>query len=86
MEMSMSNISNSAIPRESVLGAALRSVGSALKSWCTAYINWRLEQLAIRRLRSMSDRELKDIGIPRASIESAVRSGADSHPLFARYY
>ena len=39
----------------------------------------RLEQFAIKRLRSLSDRELKDIGIPRAAIEALVK-GRDRHP------
>ena len=36
-------------------------------------MNWRLEQLAISRLQSMSDRELKDMGVSRAQIEFAVK-------------
>jgi len=33
----------------------------------------RMETAAIERLRSMSDRELKDIGLTRAGIVPAVR-------------
>ena len=48
----------------------------ALKAWWLACTAWRIERLAIARLRAMSDRQLKDIGIVRSQIELAVRSGA----------
>lgn len=53
-----------------------RKVGSALKRWWLAYMDWRLQQLTIERLRCMSDRELKDIGLTRSHIELAVRGVA----------
>jgi uncharacterized protein YjiS (DUF1127 family) len=87
MEMIMSMISSSAPPRAEILPAMLfRWIGSAAKRWATAYINWRVDQLAITRLRSMSDRELKDIGVSRAAIEFAVKGGSQSHARFIRYY
>ncbi len=33
-----------------------------LKRWRSAYRTWRLEQVAINQLSSLSDRQLKDIG------------------------
>lgn len=39
----------------------------------TAYITWRLEQAVIKQLGSMSDRDLKDIGLTRSEIASAVK-------------
>ena len=50
---------------------------SAAKRWWLAYLGWRIEQLMIARLRSMTDRQLKDIGIARSHIEFAVRNGAE---------
>jgi len=76
----MSLISHSAMPRQAHLGNTFRTVGNTARSWWITYANWRLERLAIRRLRSLSDRELKDIGIPRSSIEALVR-GRDRHPM-----
>jgi len=38
-----------------------------------AYINWRLEQVVINQLWSMSDRALKDIGLTRSEIATAVK-------------
>ena len=46
---------------------------AVLKRWWSAYMIRRMETAAIDRLRSMSDRELKDIGLTRASIVPAVR-------------
>ena len=41
---------------------------------------WEAEVLrAIRQLKSMNDRELMDIGIPRGEIERAVRYGIASN-------
>ena len=86
MEMIMSLISDSVAQREPLAGTILRGVGRALRNWWIAYVNWRLHQLAVTRLQSMSDRELKDMGVTRASIEVAVKRGTDRHPMFARYY
>jgi uncharacterized protein YjiS (DUF1127 family) len=47
--------------------------GTVLKRWWSAYLMWRMETVAIERLRSMSDRDLKDIGLTRASIIPAVQ-------------
>ncbi len=46
---------------------------ATLKRWWTAYMIRRMEAAAIESLRSMSDRELKDIGLTRAGIAPAVR-------------
>ena len=81
----MSTISNSLTQQEALAGNAFRGIGRALKTWWFAYINWRVEQLAIKRLQSMSDRELKDIGVSRAAIEFAVKGSADHYPI-TRYY
>lgn len=83
----MSTISSSLAPRtEAFSGAFFRRVGRTLKGWWIAYINWRVERMAAARLHAMSDRELKDIGVPRATIEFAVKGHAESHPTFTVYY
>jgi uncharacterized protein YjiS (DUF1127 family) len=51
------------------LGAAL------LRAW-TAYMTWRLEQLAIAQLSGLSERELKDLGLTRPQIMTVARRGA----------
>jgi uncharacterized protein YjiS (DUF1127 family) len=83
--MIMSTISNSAVPREALVGAFFQSMGRALANVWVAYLNWRIEQLAINRLRSMSDRELKDIGVSRATIEFSVRDKTDRLPIVPRF-
>ena len=42
-----------------------------------AYINWRLEEAVINQLWSMNDRDLKDIGLTRSEITSAVKGDFD---------
>jgi uncharacterized protein YjiS (DUF1127 family) len=45
---------------------------TTLQRWWLAYRTWRIERLAITQLLSMSDHELKDIGIGRCEVERAV--------------
>ena len=73
MELIMSTISQAVVSPQ--VGTVLRRSGQVLKSWWVAYITWRRERLAIRHLHSMSDRELKDIGVCRTAIEFAVKAG-----------
>ena len=49
-------------------------LGAVLKRWWVARMQRRLEGLAIRQLRAMSDRELRDIGVVRSQIEFCVRA------------
>jgi uncharacterized protein YjiS (DUF1127 family) len=49
--------------------------GATLQRWWSAYTARRAERLAMSRLREMSDRQLKDIGLTRSEIEFAARHG-----------
>jgi len=82
----MSTFSNALAAREAPAGTAPSGIAATLKTWWSSYINWRLQQLAVSRLRSMSNRELKDIGVARAEIDFVVAGGVDRHPMFTRYY
>jgi uncharacterized protein YjiS (DUF1127 family) len=55
----------------------IKDLGATLNHWCVAYLTWRFERAAITQLGSMSDHQLKDIGISRSEIVSAVRGEAD---------
>jgi uncharacterized protein YjiS (DUF1127 family) len=55
-------------------GALTRLAATALRLWL-AYINWRIQRLALAELHSMSDRQLNDLGLPRSQISSAVKTG-----------
>lgn len=46
---------------------------AVLSGWWTAYITWRLEQAMTNQLWSMSERDLRDIGLTRSGIEPAVK-------------
>jgi uncharacterized protein YjiS (DUF1127 family) len=57
---------------------------ATLKSWWLAHLARRIERAAIIQLGSMSDRELKDIGLTRSRIAWAVR-GEPGPDAFGRY-
>ena len=82
----MSMISSAIPTRGSVGGRFPRTIGAGLKGWWMTYVNWRLERLAVYRLQSMSDRELRDMGVSRAQIEFAVRGETAPQSIFSRYY
>ena len=65
-----------------VLGA----VGALLAAGFAACRTWQRNRDAIRHLRSMSDAELRDIGIVRESIEPAVMGGRGSMHLHGGIY
>ena len=69
------------ISRQSRIGVLL----ATLQRWWVAYINWRLEQAAIARLCSMTDRELRDIGVTRSEIPRAVVIRAEFSRALRRY-
>lgn len=70
--MSMSSVAPPAA-QDAAAQASPEGCGAALKRWWSAYMIRRMEAAAIDRLRSMSDRDLKDIGLTRAGIVPAVR-------------
>lgn len=48
-------------------------LGNLVKAWWAAHKRRRAEWRAAERLRGMSERELKDIGLVRAEIDFAVQ-------------
>ena len=61
-------------------------LAAALKRWWMACINWRLEQVVINQLWSMSDRALKDIGLTRSEIATAVKRDGTRDRGSRRYF
>jgi uncharacterized protein YjiS (DUF1127 family) len=59
---------------------------SLARRWLAAFRTWKAQQAAIARLQSMSDRELKDIGVSRSEIGRAARDGAARRAVYHRYY
>jgi uncharacterized protein YjiS (DUF1127 family) len=82
MEMIMSTIHH----RGSLADGFVNGTGRVLRRWWMAYIKWRLERLAISKLKAMSDRELKDIGICRVQMQLAVRGEAARDAMSNRFY
>jgi|SRR6516165_9015253 uncharacterized protein YjiS (DUF1127 family) len=66
-------LSASALLHGRAVQSVSRSVLRTFKRWSAAYTAWRIERLAIAQLLSMSDRDLKDIGLNRCEIVRAVR-------------
>jgi uncharacterized protein YjiS (DUF1127 family) len=48
------------------------TAAATLAQWLRAYIAWRVEEAVIVQLKSMSDRELEDIGLSCSQIKAAV--------------
>lgn len=78
----MSTLSNFVPSQAGITVTVLRKVGGAVKFGWIACFDWCAQRLAVRHLQSLSDRELKDIGISRDAIEPAVRWGREIHPMF----
>jgi uncharacterized protein YjiS (DUF1127 family) len=72
MVMSMSSLAPPAA-QDAVAEVVSAGCGAVLKRWWSDYLLRRMEAAAIYRLQSMSDRDLKDIGLTRAGIIPAVR-------------
>ena len=52
--------------------------------WANGFASYLVRREAIKALRAMNDRELRDIGISRGQIEAAVAGRPD--PDFGRLY
>jgi uncharacterized protein YjiS (DUF1127 family) len=57
-----------------------------LERWRSTFQAWRIERAAIYQLSSLSDRQLKDIGLDRSQIMGAVRNRTTCGHPFSRYY
>ena len=83
----MSTISSAPAAPQGIAGQSwARELAATLKRWLAAYMTWRIEQVAIAQLWSMSERELKDIGLTRSEIIGAVKGEAARDRAFSRYY
>jgi uncharacterized protein YjiS (DUF1127 family) len=69
----MSTISSPVDGQADTGGSVATTIAAAAKRLWTAFATWRLEQAAIILLNSMSDQDLKDIGVARSEISIAVR-------------
>jgi uncharacterized protein YjiS (DUF1127 family) len=58
---------------------------ATIERWWLAYIAWRIERNAVAQLSALSDRALKDIGLSRSEVASAVRNSAARDRLLSLY-
>jgi uncharacterized protein YjiS (DUF1127 family) len=86
METIMSTMSETVLRPGNAAGGLLATLKAAAKSWWGAYTTWRIKRAAIAQLCSMSDRELKDIGLSRSQMECAVMGERARDRVFSRYY
>jgi len=75
----MSDFASMPVARNLHGGNFFQRLGRALRNCWLAYLDWRLQLLALKQLRSMSDRELKDMGLTRSQIEFQFRRGPTGH-------
>ena len=66
-----------------VIFGAMGGFFRVLGKWVNGVVTYLARRQAIQTLHELDDRALRDIGIVRSGIESAVRSGA-IHPDFGR--
>ena len=64
----------------------LARLWAALKRWWSVHLIWHFERAAIRQLNSLSDRQLKDIGLDRSEIIGAVKTRTKRRHQFVRCY
>jgi uncharacterized protein YjiS (DUF1127 family) len=69
MEKTMTTIYSTAQPAPA---SALAGFTRMLGAWANGFAAYWVRREAIKALRAMDDRELRDIGISRGQIESAV--------------
>jgi uncharacterized protein YjiS (DUF1127 family) len=85
--MTMRTVSSERVAPPSLAGQFwARTVIDAFRRWLLAYKKWRAERAAIEQLQTMTDRELKDIGVTRTDIYGAVRRNAARYGVYSRYY
>ena len=85
MEMIMSTISSVPSADQGITGRSWAGgLGATMKRWWVDYMTWRIEQAAIAHLWSMSDRELKDMGLTRSEVTNAVRGEAAGDRTLSR--
>jgi uncharacterized protein YjiS (DUF1127 family) len=84
METMMRTLSNTIARRGSSDAGILAVLAGGIRCWWDSYNSWRLQEAAIARLKSMSDHELKDIGISRSQIDFAVMGDVRRSPTSSR--
>ena len=78
----MSTICSAPVAAQDIAGRSwARELGATLNGWWVAYMTRRIEQAAIAQLMSMSDRELKDIGLVRSDMRRRVACAPSAHGL-----
>ena len=82
----MSSFSNTASRPDSANTGILAGLAGELRRWWTGYTSWRLQETAIAHLKSMSDHELRDIGISRSQIEWGVRGERERDRALSRHF
>ena len=87
----MSTISSAPVTARGTAGHSVMQpwssgLAATLKHWWAAYATRRAEQAAMTLLWSMSDRELKDMGLTRSSIAGAVKGDLGRDRTIWGYY
>ena len=60
-------------------GGSVRLLGGVLRTWVNNLATFWVRRQAIKTLRQLDDRELRDLGLPRCHIEAAVNGVTNSN-------
>jgi len=69
----MSTVSDHAVQPHKINAVSGSWIASTLWRCWQTFLDWRIEQAALAQLYSMSDYELRDIGLRRTEIDAAVK-------------
>lgn len=82
----MSTIISRGAAQQNAAWQFLGRLASGVKQTWDDYRAWRIREATTVYLKSLSDRELKDIGLVRSQIDFAVRGALDMHPAVCRHF
>jgi uncharacterized protein YjiS (DUF1127 family) len=83
-EMIMSHIVSTNAGRQSAASEFFGRMAKAIRRGWDIYRAWHIQEATIAYLKSLSDRELKDIGLTREQIDCAVRGALKIRFAIAR--
>ena len=80
----MSPIISTSAARQSGACELFGRMARAARHGWQLYRAWYVQEATIAYLKTLSDRQLKDIGLTRSQIDCAVRGAFDWHPTHPR--
>lgn len=82
----MSDLMSTSATRQSGACEFFGRMARVVRHGWTLYRAWYVQEATIAYLKTLSDRQLKDIGLTRSQIDCAVRGAFDMRPAHHRDY